>query len=220
MPDIDASLDALYDAARAVRTRHAEIAATPDRRALADALARHAKAATQMADAAEAEVRLARVTALLGEIDNSPAAIDTLFDILGSEHPEARVLAGEVLEGIAFDRFKEVALGVERALERLPAGNPALSELPYLLAEVGEPGCLKLLGRFLAHADPEAVSAAIEAIAELGDPAGAALLRPLLGDGRQVEIDDDGESGLVSIGALAEEASELLGEVARVRSRK
>jgi HEAT repeat protein len=173
-----------------------------------------------LTDAAEAELRLARIAPLLGEMDNSPVAIDTLLDILGSDHPEARVVAGEILEGIAFDRFKEVALGIERALERLPAGSPALSELPYLLAEVGEPGCLKLLGRFLAHADPEAVSAAIEAMAELGDPAGVALLRPLVGDGRQVEIDDEGETGLVSIGALAEEASELLGEVARVRSRK
>jgi len=32
-----------------------------------------------------------------------------------------------------------VALGIERAIGRLPADSPALTELPFLLAEVGEP---------------------------------------------------------------------------------
>ena len=93
------------------------------------------------------------------------------IDILGGVSHEARIAAGEGLETLAYDRFKEVALGIERALERLPKGSPALSELPFLLAEVGEPGCAKLLGRFLQNEDAEVVASAIEAMAELGDPA-------------------------------------------------
>ena len=125
-----------------------------------------------------------------------------------------RAVAGEELEGVAFDRFKEVALGIERALERLPVGNPALQELPYLLAEVGEPGCVKLLGRFLKHADADAVAAAIESLVELGDPSALSLLAPLERDPRQVELDDDAEDTRVTIGELAQEARALLDELA------
>ena len=85
-----------------------------------------------------------RLAAVLGEMQG-PRVVDLLVDILGCDEPEARHAAGEALAGLAFDRFKEVALGVERALERLPTGNPALAELPYLLAEVPEPGVIKLL---------------------------------------------------------------------------
>src|SRR5205085_5458536 len=100
--------------------------------------------------------------------------------------PEGRVSAGEALESLAFERFKEVALGIERALGRLSKGSPALTELPFLLAEVGEPGCTKLLGRFLKHEDPEAVAAAIEAMAELGDPAATPFLASLQEHSRQL----------------------------------
>jgi HEAT repeat protein len=142
--------------------------------------------------------------------------VDLLIDILGGPSPEARGQAAESLEGLAFDRFKEVALGIERAVTRLPKGSPALTELPFLLAEVGEPGCVKLLGRFLQHADGEAVAAAIEAIAELGDPAAIPLLAPLEKDARQVQLDEEegGESERVSLGDLAFEAREILEELA------
>src|SRR5262249_45903420 len=127
--------------------------------------------------------------------------------------------AGEALEELAFDRFKEVALGIERALARLPSGSPALSELPYLLAEVGEPGCLKLLGRFLGHADADAVASAVEALVELGDPRAAHLLAPLEKDARQVQLsEEDGER--VAIGDLAMEARQLLGELEPARPKK
>jgi HEAT repeat protein len=123
---------------------------------------------------------------------------------------EPRAVAGEVLEAMAYERFKEVALGIERALGRLPDENPALTELPYLVAEVGEGSSVRLIAKFLAHKSSEVVASAIEALVELGDPAGAQVLGPLVRDQRQLE--DDG-AGLVSIGALAEEARELLGEL-------
>jgi HEAT repeat protein len=96
----------------------------------------------------------------------------------------------------------------------LPAGSPALSELPYLIAEIPEPGAAKLLARFLRHADPEAVAAAIEALVEVGDPSVAPLLVPLEKDTRSVQVDDDeGEEGKVTIGELAAEARALLREI-------
>ena len=104
----------------------------------------------------------------------------------------------------------------QRALKRLPTGSPALPELPYLLAELPEPGVMKLLGMFIAHRDPEAVAAAIEALVEIGDPAGARLLAALAGDERTVELADEGEgddaASEVTIGELASEALELLQE--------
>jgi HEAT repeat protein len=173
------------------------------------------RAALPTADDDESSLRLSRMAVLLGDLDGGDV-VDLLVDILGSESPEARVQAGEALEGLAFDRFKEVALGIERAVDRLPKGSPALTELPFLLAEVGEPGCVKLLGRFLKHADAEAVAAAIEAIAELGDPAAIPLRAPLEKDPRQVQLEEeDGEGERVGLGDLAFEAREILEELAK-----
>ena len=85
--------------------------------------------------------------------------------------------------------------------------------LPFLLAEVGEPGCVKLLGRFLQHADADAVAAAIEALAELGDPAAIPLLAPVEKDTRHVQIDEEDGGERVAIGDLAHEAREILTEM-------
>jgi HEAT repeat protein len=104
-----------------------------------------------------------------------------------------------------------VALGVERALAHLPDGSPALAELPYLLAEVPEPGVAKLLARFLAHRDADAVASAIEALVEIGDPAALSLLEPLAADTRRVELEDEGGTeGDASIAELVAEARSLL----------
>ena len=174
-------------------------------------------AARALASSEEQALRLTRIASLLGDLHGA-AVVDLLIDLLGGDEPEARHAAGEALEGLAYDRFKEVALGVERALDRLPAGSPALSELPYLIAEIPEPGAARLLGRFLRHADPEAVAAAIEALVEVGDPSVAGLLAPLEKDTRAVQLEDDeGEEGKVTIGELATEARALLSEIEGAR---
>lgn len=211
MTTIRDDLAALFDAERTARRLHTGLVGRP-RSELVEELARATASALALSDEAEKSLQLTRIAVLLGDLEGD-RVVDLLIDILGGDSPEARAVAGEELENIAFDRFKEVALGIERALQRLPGDSPALTELPYLLAEVGEPGCVKLLGRFLAHKSPEPVAAAIEALAELGDPAGAPLLAPLERDSRQVEVDDDAEGLLVTIGELAHEARELLGEV-------
>jgi HEAT repeat protein len=203
-------LDSLFDAERAVRAAHVEIV-DHDPKELLPALEAATKSALADGDEDERTLRLVRLSALLGELEGAKP-VDLLIDVLGAEEPEARHAAGVALEDLAYDRFKEVALGVERALDRLPVGHLALPELPYLLADIPEPGVTKLLGRFLHHADGEAVAAAIESLAELGDPSAAPLLVALEKDKRQVQIEDDeGLESKVTIGELAMEAREMLG---------
>jgi HEAT repeat protein len=207
---IDKSLSALFDAERNVRRLHDEIARQPEA-VLLSVLADAINVALGEKDEDESALRLVRISSLLGELEG-PKVVDALIDILSSENPEARASAGEVLESLAFERFKEVAKGVERALTRLPAGSPALPELPYILVEVPEPGVVKLLGQFLKHADADAVAAAIEAIVQVGDVSAAKLIEPLVDDMRTVELEEDGSdaSTELTIGELAEEALEML----------
>jgi hypothetical protein len=207
-------LSKLFDAERSVRKFHAEVAAVDHARLIEAASAAVDDAMTQ-ADREEMALRLVRLSDVLADL-HGPKVVALLIRILGCEEPEARHSAGEALEGLAFDRFKEVALGIERAIETLPSGSPSLSELPYLLAEVPEPGVLRLLGLFLKHQDAEAVAAAIEALVEYGEPAGAGLLTALLGDKREVQLEDDlGDEGKITVGELATEARDFLVELER-----
>jgi HEAT repeat protein len=212
MATIRDTLNSLFEAERTARTHHANLRGEGDEKLLPE-LRAATKEALALEDEAEASVRLVRLALLLGDLEGD-TVVDLLIDILGGVSPEARIAAGEGLEGLAFDRFKEVALGIERALARLPKGNPALTEIPFLLAEVGEPGCTKLLGRFLQNDDGEVVASAIEAVAELGDPAAIPMLAKLERDGRQVQLDDEEGGERVSIADLAHEAREILEELA------
>jgi hypothetical protein len=205
----DRALNELFDAERAVRRLHDELSALPAGELLDPLDAAIAEAARTSSEE-EASLRLVRIAGLLGEHEG-PRVVDALIDVLASEHPEARKAAGEELEDLAFERFKEVAGGIERALKRLPVGSPALAELPYLISAVPEPGVPKLLGQFLLHRDGDAVAAAIESLVEAGDPDFARLLTPLLDDERTVELADEGDAtSEVTLGELASEAIALL----------
>jgi HEAT repeat protein len=211
--DLDATLKALFDAERAVRETHDELV-DADAAVVIPLLERATREALELdeLDEDESSLRLVRVAALLGEMQGE-RVVDLLIDIVGCDEPEARRAAGEALSGLAWDRFKEVAVGVERALERLPDGSPALSELPYLLAELPEPGAMKLLARFLAHRDADAVAAAIEALVETGDANVLPLLDPLTNDSRKVQLEDEGGTqGEATISELVLEARALLGK--------
>ncbi len=206
--DLDQAIVSLFDAERRVRKLHQEVGDS-DPAPLLEAIGRGLDKALKEPDEAEASLRLERLAALLGE-QEGPRAIDLLIDILASEIPEVRAAAGEQLEGLAFDRFKEVAKGVERALKRLPVKSPALPELPYLLAEIPEPGVLKLLEAFFSHEDADAVAAAIEVAVEIGDPSIGKHIEKLCGDKRTVEMSDENEeSAEVTIGELADDALEI-----------
>ncbi len=210
-PTIEASLERLFFAEREARRLHDEIAgrAEKERDKLVAELRKMADSAKKLDDADEAALRLTCVARLLGELDGAEV-VDALIDVLDAPMPEARGEAGEQLQGLAYDRFKEVALGVERAAERLGKGSPALVELPYLLADIPEAGVGKLLGKLLQHDDPDAVAAAIEAIVLIGDPGASKLLLPLQGDKRVSVIGEDEEQTQVTVGELAIEAIELL----------
>jgi hypothetical protein len=217
--DLQKLLDSLFDAERAVRAAHAELEEAPPA-SLVPALEVAVKGAMSNDDEDERVLRLVRCASLLGELEG-PKVVDLLIDILGSDDPEARHAAGEALEDLAYDRFKEVALGVERAIERLPKDNVALVELPYLLADVPEGGVLKLLERFLAHPEADVAAAAIEAYVEFGDPGAQGALARLEKDTRTVQLeDDDGEEGRVTLGELAKEARQLLGASGAGAGRK
>lgn len=207
---VDSKLLELFEAERTVRRLHDELTQMPEDE-LIDRLSAAAQAAAKESRPEEAALRLSRIASLLGEFEG-PRVVDALVDVLGSEHPEARLAAGEELEELSFERFKEVAQGVERALKRLPVGSPALPELPYILAQVPEPGVVKLIGRFLEHEDADAVAAAIEAMVEVGDGSAAKLLAALVEDKRTVELaeEDSERTEEVTIGELAEEAIDLL----------
>ena len=173
-------------------------------------LERACREALALDDEDESSLRLTCLAELLGELEG-PRVVDLLIDILGCQEgepggPPARPSPGS--RSIASRMWR---MGVERALTRLPEGNPALAELPYLLAEIPEPGVTKLLAQFLAHRDPDAVASAIEALVEVGDPAALPLLEPLAGDTRRVELEDEGGTeGDASIGELVSEARALL----------
>lgn len=208
--DAKDALARLFDAERNVRARHRDVTALSQDKLLA---AMRAEIAAPAADRAEQALRFTRLALVLGELEGAEVA-DLLIDLLGVDEAEPRAAAGEALQAHAFDRFKEVALAIERALQRLPKGNLALAELPYVISEVPEPGVSKLLGLFLKHADPEAVAGALEAAVETGDVSLASSIENLVGDKRKVQMEDEeGEEGLVTIGELATEALDLLDSI-------
>ncbi len=211
--DIESSLNGLFAAEREARRLHDELTAVAQNRrdALVKELTKVISNAKALDDELEAAVRLVASARLLGELEGADV-VDLLIDVLDSELPEARSEAGEQLQGLAFDRFKEVALGVERALKRYGKASPALVELPYLLVDIPEGGVVKLLGAFLQHADADAVAAAIETLVILGDASVTKLLLPLQGDKRISVVGEDDEENEVTIGELAVEAIELLRE--------
>jgi HEAT repeat protein len=209
---IETVLAELFEAQRKARKLADEMAAGPADvvlSVLVDAIA----AARARTTGDERLLELESVSQILGQLPG-PRAVDALIDILGSEESVARHAAGLVLEEVAYERFKEVALGIERALATLAPDHLALTELPYLLLEIPEPGVLKLVHRFFDHPNEEVVAAAIEAAVELGNPASIQKLARLEKDTRLVELDDeerdDGPEASVTIGELAKEARLML----------
>ena len=206
------ALSQLFTAERQVRQAHDELAerAREERVALMVEIRSAVGEAADIDDEDEASLRLVCAARLLGELDGADV-VDALIDILDVESAEARNEAGEQLQALAFERFKEVALGIERALSRFGKGSFALVELPYILVDIPEGGVVKLLGQFLKHPDADAVGAALEALVEVGDPAAIKLLMPLRNDQRISRMgEDDQLQAEVAIGTLVEEAIDYL----------
>lgn len=202
-------LQALFDAERSSRRLYRELGRS-DHDAVLLAVGDAVKMALREQDEREAAVRLTACAQVLAQFSGDQM-VDLLIDILGSEVEEARQIAGEILSELSFARFKEVALGIERAVVRLHSESPARMELPFILLEIPEPGVVKLMGILLQQKDAQAVSAAIEACAERGDPDLLPALEALRSDQRQVEIEDDeGELDQIVLGQLASEACDMI----------
>ncbi len=207
-------LEAIFRAERDLRDAEARLLDARDKNALANLLARATTDALALNDREEGTLRLSRLADLCAQVPG-PQMVDTLIAILDDEDETLRVSAGEALLDVGYDRYAEVARGIERVLERKHTGV-SMTELPWILAEIGEPSAIVLIKKFLASEDGEVCASALEALVSLGDPAGAEALEGLVDDRREVTVDDseddDAEGIRTTIGQLAREAiAELRG---------
>lgn len=130
----------------------------------------------------------------------------------GLEHPnmDIRQLSGEALLAIGDGDVAEILPAVDNALK---AGGSAAQEMPFILALMDDPDVSEQIVRFLDLDDTDAVVAAIEALAELGDPDAIPALSKLVDDKRAVTIEGEDEENLQdwTVGTLAQEAIEMIG---------
>lgn len=197
-------LDALFDADLKLREAEASLLVGGAEEELALTLERAAHQALASDGPEHAEARLIRLADLCAQVQTARTA-DTLLLILNHASPEVRVAAGEALRDFAYDRYAEVARAIERAFESELSG-PALQEVPWILAEIGEPSAVPLIARCLRHSDVEVVASGIEALAELGDTDSVKLLEPLVSDARIVQLEEGETAYSTTIGELASEA--------------
>jgi len=169
--------------------------------------------ALSLDDREEASIRLERLADLCAQVPG-PEMADALIAILNHDEPRVRVAAGEALRDVGYERYAEVARGIERALDRDETG-PAMSELPWVLAEIAEPSALPLIRRFLEHPSPDVIAAAIEALSQLGEPEAVGDLERFLGDDRTVIIEDFEDETKTTLDELAEDALRMLGHEPR-----
>lgn len=209
---LEAHLKTLFDADRRIRDAEAALMSEGDRDAVAEVLRSAVDTAFRLDDRREATMRLERLADLCAQVPG-PDMADVLVRILGDDDPAVRVSAGEALLDVGYERYAEVARAIERALDADVRG-PAMRELPWLVAEIGEPSSVPLIRRFLEHPEPETIAAAIEALARLGDPGAVSALEPFVGDERTVpildELEHERETTTATLGELARDAvSEL-----------
>jgi HEAT repeat protein len=205
---VAAHLTKIFDADRESRQAEERLFSDGEPKELSDLFASATKEALALDDPDESELRLRRLADLCAQVPG-PAMADTLVSILDHHEPAVRTEAGEALLDVAYERFKDVAGAVERALDRGLAG-PAMQELPFILTEVRDPDPIPLVARFLKHTDAQVVAAGIEALAAFGDPGAIDHLKKLVKDPREATLEDLDEDK-TTIGELAREAIEELG---------
>ncbi|MFA9411066.1 MAG: HEAT repeat domain-containing protein [Deltaproteobacteria bacterium] len=206
LPD---ELQRIFDADRVLLKAESALLRKKGSEELITLLEQATEGALQMEDRKEGAMRLERLADLCAQVPG-PRMTDALIAILDDGEPRVRVAAGEALRDLGYERYAEVARGIERALDR-NADGIAMSELPWVLAEIAEPSALPLIRRFLDHPSAEVVAAAIEALAQLQDPEALADLERFVGDERIVTIEDFEDETKTTLGELAEDALEILG---------
>ncbi len=203
----DQLLRALFDADRQARVATQRLLDEESPSLLISLLQEATLDARRLEDRDEGITRLHRLAELCAQVPG-PEMVDTLIEILDDEDAGVRVAAGEALLSVAYERYAEVARGVERCLDQHREGV-AMRELPFLIAEVGEPSALPLIVRFLGREDEETIASGIEALTQLEDPAALKHLRPLENDPRTVML-HDAKNSATTVGALAKEAISYL----------
>ena len=199
----------MFDADRTLRKAESILLRKKGAAELISLLETETQRALTMTDRAEGTMRLERIADLCAQVPG-PRMTDNLIAILDDPEPRVRVAAGEALRDVGYERYAEVARGIERALDR-KANGLAMSELPWILAEIAEPSALPLLRRFLDHADADVIAAAIEALAQLQDPGAVSDLERFVGDRTEVTIEDFEYETKTTLGELAQDALEMLG---------
>lgn len=202
-------LQRIFDADRALRKAESVLLRKKGSEELISLLERETDHALRMEDRKESTMRLERLADLCAQVPG-PRMTDALIAILNDGEPRVRVAAGEALRDLGYERYAEVARGIERALDRNESGL-AMSELPWVLAEIAEPSALSLVRRFLDHPSSDVVAAAIEALAQLRDPEAVADLERFVADSRIVTIEDFEDETKTTLGELAKDALQMLG---------
>ena len=202
-------LQRMFDADRALRKAESALLRNKASSDLVALLERETQRALELEDRTEATIRLERLADLCAQVPG-PRMTDALIAILDDTEPRVRVAAGEALRDVGYERYAEVARGIERALDH-NADGPAMSELPWILAEIAEPSALPLIRRFLSHPNPDVVAAAIESLAQLQEPDSVSDLERFVGDPREVIIEDFEHETKTTLGELAREALDMLG---------
>jgi len=206
LPD---ELHRIFDADRTLRRAESALLQKKSSEELIAMLERETKNALHMEDREEGTLRLERLTDLCAQVPGARMT-DALIAILNDGEPRVRVAAGEALRDVGYERYAEVARGIERALEASAEGL-AMSELPWVLAEIAEPSALSLIRRFLDQPSSDVIAAAIEALAQLGDVEAVPDLQRFVGDSRVVTIADFEHETKTTLGELAADALEMLG---------
>lgn len=205
LPD---ELQRIFDSDRVLRQAESELLRNKGSDELVAFLERETENALRMEDRKEGAMRLERLADLCAQVPG-PRMTDALIAILNDREPRVRVAAGEALRDLGYERYAEVARGIERALSR-NADGLSMSELPWVLAEIAEPSALPLIRRFLDHPSPDVIAAAIEALAQLRDPDSISALERFMSDPRVVTIEDFEDETKTTLGELAADALEIL----------
>lgn len=202
-------LQRIFDADRSLRQAEKTLLRKRSADDLVSLLEVETKNALTMEDRVEGSIRLERLADLCAQVPG-PAMADALIAILNDDEPRVRVAAGEALRDVGYERYAEVARAIERAIDRGDSGL-AMSELPWVLAEIAEPSALPLIRRFLDHQSADVVAAAIEALSQLGEPNAVEDIQRFVDDARTVVIEDFDDETKTTIGELAQDALRELG---------
>jgi HEAT repeat protein len=196
-----AKLQAVFDADRALRKAEAGLLGANNKE-LRSLLARAVGEAEKLSDPSEACLRLERLADLCAQAPGAET-LDALVHMLDHEDAAVRIQACEALVDVGCERPGQFAAAVKRALKR-DEPSPGLQQLPWIIAEIGEPDAEQLIKPFLGFRSAEIAGAAVEALISLATPEAFAAIEPFKDDRRAIELDEDdcGHGVTITIGQL------------------